>query len=329
MAAAARIRWGPDLPSPSGPGPVRDAARKACERALADAYKNFVFDKMCYKVAPEGLGSRGLAETHACGNCYSFALYAQLRLLRGEGLRSHVIAGNVPKYFMRPDYKGICHAALYVPSAACVLDPSVYAPPLPLRGRCVPEDGTIMRVFADEVRTSLLPRGKNSSSSSSRGGGYPVFNPRTGGGAVEVPAGTPMVKVQLFRRGQPTSEYEYVLRGIVNFDASVTRAVHGINKSLFRTATDRKGRFLFKLELNPDDSVEVTDYRDNKVFKRPLAPGGRWSPAAGPPRDPDMRRFLRALRHVRDPTPLPIHLYQPISLQQQLSHKATDLERPL
>lgn len=276
------IRWGPRLPLPADPGQEREHGRAACRRALAEAYASFAFDKFCYQLS--SLGSRGLAEQHRCGNCYSFAAYTQRILRDKHGIRSHVIVGNVPKYFMRDAYQGICHAALYVPSAACILDPSVYAPPLPLPGESVPTEGTIMRSFATRIRTSFLGNGG--------GGAYSVSNPLTGKNSVGVPAGTPLVKVLLLRGNRGVSEYEYVLRGVTNFDQSITRAVHGINNSLFRTSTDSGGRFLFKAELKDDDSVQLTDYRDKTLYSR--QPSGEWTPS-NPPTDADMRRFLRPM----------------------------------
>ena len=270
---------------PEGPGPIRDARRAACRAALAESYGSFAFDKFVYKLFDAG--SRSFAEERSCGNCYSFAAHTQRILQDQHGIRSHVVVGNVPKYFMRRAFLGICHAALYVPSAARILDPSVYAPPLPLQGECVPTEGTIMRVFSDKVRTAFFPGGKGAAA-------YSVANPLTGENSVVVPAGTPLVRVQLRRGNRARSEYEYVLRGVTNFDASITKSVHGINRSLFRTSTDRKGRFLFKVELKNDDTVEVTDFRDKTVYARPLSLGGAWTPSA-PPRDAAMRRFLHSL----------------------------------
>lgn len=268
------ISWGPATPVVVN---AKDDFSGACARVLAKAYATFAFDKLCYELCDHNSANIGLR--YRCGNCYSFAIYVQQLLKDQEGLESHVIVGNVPKYFMRPAYKGICHAAVYVPAARTILDPSVYAPPIRLDGTpCTPSPGTVMHTFADQVVATVRPHPFEP---------YLVSNPLTGHNAVKIPADTPHVRVTLLRGGRPASSYDYVLRSVLNFDEAITKPVHTANKSIFRVTTDRTGAFLYKVELVHGSRVVLNDYGRGQTFSKAL--GEAWTNA-------DLERFSSGLK---------------------------------
>ena len=202
-----------------------------------------------------------MAHKHQCGNCYSAALYVQEILRSTEGLRSDIIAGNVPEYFMRNGYKGICHAAVYVPEANAIIDSSVYGPPMLLGGTaCHPAEGTIMRDFADTVRCREVNH---------NGQDYIVTNRLNKSNGVKVPGRIPHIVVSLEKNGQEMCRYDYVLAPVIDFDNSVTVPVHTVNTSLFRTTTDEQGRFKHKIQID-GDVVTVFNYITKKKVTIPL-----------------------------------------------------------
>lgn len=235
------------------------AVLAACERALRKVYSRFAFDKLCYQVCRD-TSSKHMARKHSCGNCYSAAIYCQDVLASTEGVDSYVVAGNVPMYFMKPGYKGICHAAVYVPEAGVILDPSIYAPPLQLSGKlCTPAADTIMRKFGDGVRCVIQTHLED----------YLVHNRLNGQGGVRVPRRVPHVLVKLLQGGHEVCRYDYVLAPVLDFDTTVTAPVHKVNQSLFRVTTDSDGRFKHKIELL-GDVVRVTNYLTGRVVSIPL-----------------------------------------------------------
>lgn len=253
----------------------QQALMTACEETLKHAYSNFCFDKICYWAcgAPPVckhilLDSKHMAYHHNCGNCYAFALFIQKHLKQSHGIDSVLIAGNVPVYFMRPAYDAVCHAAVYVPSARLILDPSIYAPPIPVTFGgaivtdiknlpvCKPSKQTIMGKHADLLTASAQFMHSP----------YRFINPVNEGKQCRIPARTYKVTVQLHKyskRGDqpaPTSSYTYFLRSINNFDESVTRQVHTKNTSLFRQDTKKDGSFQYRLNLLGNNTANFVNY---------------------------------------------------------------------
>ena len=84
-----------------------------------------------------------------------------------------------------------------------------------------------------------------------------------------------------------------MLRSVTNFDDAITRAVHTVNLSLFRVSTDPTGCFRYKVELDNNNVVRLTDYARNQTFQRSLQGGGPWTPSAQH-FSPGLRAFVRA-----------------------------------
>lgn len=271
-----RAKTGPD-------GLVQNT--KKCEQAMRDAFKQFCFDKIGYIACQDSHPdiSRYLALRHKCGNCYSFALFLQQLLKSRYNLASYVIVGNVPVYYMRPTYHAICHAALYVPEAEAVLDPSIYAPPIPVAFSdtpphhirvCRTTPGTITYLHGHQMRANAVFREST----------FRVSNPLNKQHTTLVPGNTYHLKVSLQLPGLETV-YDYVLRGVQNFDASITKHVHQINTYTFRQQTDQAGRFTHSVYFSKDfDKVIFKNEQTGKekrisVRSRKWRTTHTWTPA--------------------------------------------------
>ena len=235
--------------------------RNDCWKVLRHAWKTFAFDKICYWICPSK-SSKHMALNHACGNCYSFSIYVQHLLKTNFGIDSHIIVGAVPTYYMRPIYKGICHAAVYVPGGEIILDPSVYSPPIP-----VTFDASSPESRAYSLPNSILYKHADSISARAYFHTKPfrVVNQTNTHMKTFVPANTFEIKVSLHKKGWPLSQYSYVLRGVQNFDQSITNHVHTVNQSLFRQQTNSKGQFTHSVRLYPETNVVVFE---NKVSNK-------------------------------------------------------------
>ena len=250
------IRWSPAFNAVRSmtPPAERKQVVQQCWKALQEAYKEFAFDKICYVACPERKHtgwSKHMALAHRCGNCYAFALYVQHKLQQKYNIVSNIIVGNVPVYYMRPVYDGICHAAVYVPSAEIILDPSIYAPPIPVRfddtarmeglPLCAPVPGTVMYEHAKSLTAEAQYKSK----------AFQVWNRSNPQKQTRVPGNTYEVTVSLYPslhatpNTTPATQYVYVLRGVDNFDQSITRRVHRLNQSLFRQKTNALGVFTY------------------------------------------------------------------------------------
>ena len=224
---------------------------------MTNAFSEFCFDKFVYVLHPD-LDSTELASKFNCGNCYSFAYFVLSKLKTNHGISSFVITGNVPPYFMKKDFWGLCHAAVFVPSASVILDPSVYAPPIPVRFDGHPSDEinldpeTAMGNFADKLFTVTKFMSQD----------FTVPNPLCDSNSSKVPKNTFWVKVFLKKNNNILTAYDYVLRPVQNFDKSITKHVHSINQRLFRQNTTKKGHFQFRIDFL-GDNVKLIDYRTN------------------------------------------------------------------
>lgn len=261
----APIEWTPPFPtiqSKQSQSKIQ-TTRHHCLNALREAWKRFAFDKICYSACPSTQSSKHMALHHNCGNCYSFSAFLQHLLFQKYSIRSYIISGSVPIYYMLPTYKGICHAAVYVPEGEVLLDPSVYIPPVPLRFDGAPTavdlssfPRTIIQKYANALSAQVLYhdhtfRVRNSSNTTQH---------------TNVPAQTFEVRVTLHKPPAKPTTYSYVLRGIQNFDQSVTNRVHSINKSLFRQATNEHGQFTHSLRFIP--KTDKIMFKNNKTNKQ-------------------------------------------------------------
>lgn len=234
---------------------VETFVRKACAPVLTRVYGEFCFDKFPY-VLCDPPTSEHAAWHHKSGNCRAFALHT-VRRLREAGVDAYPVGGAPPRYFMRPTYRAVCHAAVFVPFAAdpravgVLIDPSVYAPPIVVAAPGRPVDpalsvsagpaGTVMRDYCTTLSASARP-----------GSGH-LANPVSPGREdlrVELPKEGCLVVDVLPDNGPPP--FTYVLADVLDFDGVVTRRVHGINRDLFRTSTDPEGRFLATVRYSPD-----------------------------------------------------------------------------
>ena len=234
---------------------VTQFINQVCRPVLREVYSTFAFDKIPYSIckidpAISSL-SRHCVEKHTGGNCYAQALRAQ-KALPAE-LFSFCVMGNVPAYFMRPSFWGLCHAALFVPCAypgvlGVILDPSVYCDPIviPSNGSApkitapAGQPGSIITQYCESLRSEIVWHHPGTE--------WRVVNTVSTDDATDVAVSGGLHEVCVHLQSElhqaKSASFTYVLGFVKDFDAVVTRHVHGINTGLFRVTTDSSGRFL-------------------------------------------------------------------------------------
>ena len=246
-------------------------SKQLCEPILADAYTTFCFDKFIYVLCKHNKqpSHHGML-AHKSGNCYAFALYVQMLLLQ-RGIDSRIVCGSPPAYFMRPMFRGVCHAAVFVPLKrpdvwGILVDPSIYGLPIivaaphatqPIRSKSG-HDYTRMRDYCNYLIASIQQPKQPNDSLRIRN----VSNPDDPSTTVVLPPGVCVIRV---RNDKDDGEFSYALSAVRNFDDTITRRVHGINRDIFRTSTDKKGRWLSTIRYSPEhNTVYFINHVTNK-----------------------------------------------------------------
>lgn len=247
---------------------ARQFVDRYCSPVLQNAMSSFCFDKFPYVLCKDQkLPSVHAAMHHGGGNCYSFAWKVR-NMLQESGLEAFIISGMPPPYFMRPGFRAICHAGVFVPFSrdkrawGVLIDPSVYVPPMIVSAKGdipTPSGKSVMKSYCDTLCTT-----------GSVSTGTMLVNPRAPTNRalmVRVPPGCLLASV---RPGCGDTFFSFVLAEVQDFDKEVTEHVHAINRDVFRTSTDKHGRWKTSIRYKPDlDIVHLTDHTgDHQVSIR-------------------------------------------------------------
>ena len=243
-----------------------DFVHKNCARVLQRSMKNFCFDKFPYVLCKDHADDASVhaATHHSGGNCYSFAWHVR-KMLRQSGIEAYIVSGMPPPYFMQPAFKAICHAAVFVPYSrdkrawGVVMDPSVYVPPMIVAApghESIPTSAgkSVMRSYCDKLCASGEVVGHSGTTLVN------PSNPSERSLMVKVPPGLLTASI---RPGCGKTFFSFVLAEVDQFDRNVTKHVHSINRDVFRTSTDKHGRWQTSIRYKPDtDVVRLTNHVD-------------------------------------------------------------------
>lgn len=249
---------------------IQEFLTRVCKPAVSRTFATFAFDKIPYVLCKNYQDniSKHCVQEHTGGNCYAQSLKVQSLL---DPYVSKCILGNVPTYFMKPEFDSVCHSALFVPFVdeqhmGVLIDTSIYAYPL-----LVPRPGAAAVLSKSGHSTSMIRKFLGPSIavvSKQHPNKWSFRNPLSDRSTLVDPD---CLEIQC-----SPGTFGYILASSIDFDKHITQYVHSINTDLFRCTTDKHGKTLSTLLYDPISRL-VSLTRNSPVRKTVSLPVSEFS----------------------------------------------------